>query len=387
MSYLMSTYKPLPIAISRGEGVYVWDVDGKKYLDAISGVAVCNLGHCHPAISQAILHQAQLLVHSSNLFAIPHQQTLAEKLTALTGMNNVFFCNSGAEANEAAIKLTRLYGHQQNIADPKVIVLDGAFHGRTLATLSASGNKKIKQGFEPLVDSFIRVPFNDIDAIKTAAKTHKDIVAILLEPMQGEAGVRIPDANYLSAVRQLCDEHNWLMILDEIQTGMGRTGKWFGYQHFDVQPDVITLAKALANGIPIGACVAGKKAAALFQPGNHGSTFGGNPLATYVALQTINTLEKDNIIANTKTQGESLLQQLKTGLKDVPQVKDIRGKGLWIGIELDKPAGALLPIAAEKGLLINVVQDNTIRLAPPLIITTEQVNFIAETVIEIVKSS
>lgn len=377
MNHLMSTYLPLPITFARGEGVYLWDTQGKRYLDAISGVAVCSLGHCHPKITAAISEQAATLVHCSNLFQHEHQATLANKLSELTGLETVFFANSGAEANEAALKLARLFGVKKNIASPKVIVMEGAFHGRTLATLSASGNKKIQNGFAPLVEGFIRVPYDDISAIRELT-SQSDIVAVMVEPVQGEAGVRLPSADYLQQIRQLCDAQDWLLILDEIQSGMGRTGKWFCYQHTNIKPDIITLAKALANGVPIGACIAGKRAASLFTPGSHGSTFGGNPLATRAALATIQIMTEENILNHAKARGDELLHLLNEKFSAHPKVKQIRGIGLWIGIELHQPASALVAKAAEHGLLINVVQDNTIRLAPPLIVTSDQLKWICD---------
>ena len=386
MNYLMSTYKTL-ITIERGEGCYLQDLQGNTYFDTISGVAVCNLGHCHPSITKTIQHQAAKLVHCSNLVGNPYQDKLAAKLVALTGLNNTFFCNSGAEANEAAIKLARLFGHGKGFDHPKIIVMERAFHGRTLATLSASGNAKIQAGFAPLVEGFLRAPFNDVQAVRHLLEQHNDVVAIMLEPVQGEAGVRVPDPYYLSAISALCKEYDCLLILDEIQGGMGRTGKWFSYQHFDVKPDIVTLAKALANGIPIGACVAGSKAQHLFQPGNHGSTFGGNPLATSVALEVIRTIENDNLLENATARSAQLMEQLKAALCDVPTVRDIRGLGLWMAIELDKPcANQLLPAAIAEGLILNMVQEDTIRLAPPLIITAEQVDFVVQKIVKIIKN-
>lgn len=384
MNHLMNTYKTLPLQIVRGHGCYLWDSEDKKYLDTISGVAVCNLGHCHPAITAAIQQQAQTLVHSSNLVKHPSQEKLADKLSALSGMSNVFFGNSGAEANEAAIKLARMYGHRKGIAHPKIITMQGSFHGRTLATLSASGNPKIQAGFTPLVEGFIHVPFNDVYAVRQQLEQHKDIVAIMAEPIQGEGGMHVPNPFYLAALRQLSDEFDCLLILDEIQSGMGRTGKWFAHQHTEIKPDIMTLAKALANGIPIGACLAGPKAQDLFQPGSHGSTFGGNPLATCVGLEVIKVIEKDNLLHHVNQQSERLFSQLRTQLTTLPAVKDIRGQGLWIGIELDRPAPQLLTTAAERGFILNIVQDNVIRLAPPLIIEATEIDCITHFLAELI---
>jgi acetylornithine/N-succinyldiaminopimelate aminotransferase len=382
----MNTYKTLPLNIVRGQGCYVWDSEGHKYLDTISGVAVCNLGHCHPAITAAIQEQAKVLIHCSNLVNHPYQEELASKLVALSGMSKVFFGNSGAEANEAAIKLARLYGHRKGIATPKIIAMHGSFHGRTLATLSATGNPKIQAGFAPLVEGFIHVPYNDVAALRQQLEQHSDVVAILAEPIQGEGGMNVPSPNYLATLRELCDEFDCLFILDEIQSGMGRTSNWFGHEYAHIKPDIMTLAKALANGIPIGACIAGPKAQDLFQPGNHGSTFGGNPMATRVALEVIKVIEQENILANVNTQGTRLVAQLREQLAGLPQVRDIRGQGLWIGIELDRPCTQLLPMAAAQGFILNVVQDKTIRLAPPLIINNGEIDRIVEMVCGLVKT-
>ncbi|MCK5809741.1 MAG: acetylornithine transaminase [Cocleimonas sp.] len=377
---LMTTYAPLPITFTKGKGVYLWDKSGKQYLDAVAGVAVCGLGHAHPVVADAIAEQAQTLVHTSNLYRIEHQETLSEKLCTLSGMDRVFFSNSGAEANEAAIKLARLYGKQQGIERPNIIVACGSFHGRTLATLSATGNRKVQAGFSPLVDGFVRVNYNDVDAIKTVAKTNSDVVAILVEPVQGEGGVIIPDADYLAQLRQICDDNHWLLMLDEIQTGVGRTGTWFAFQSSNIKPDVMTLAKALGNGVPIGACLASGKATHLFTPGTHGSTFGGNPLATRAALTVLEVLENEKIIDHVKTIGDYFITEFKHKLAGVKHVNSIRGSGLMIGIELENDCPELVAAASEEGLLINVTAGNTIRLLPPLIIDKEQ----ADKVIQIV---
>ncbi len=384
----MSTYARLPVAFKSGRSVYLTDTNGKEYLDAICGIAVCGLGHAHPDIALAIGDQAKTLIHTSNLYEIPHQTELGDKLCELADMDKVFFSNSGAEANEAAIKLARLYGKQQGIERPNIIVTNGSFHGRTLATLSATGNRKVQAGFEPLVDGFVRVPYNDIEAIKKIAETNSDVAAILVEPIQGEGGVVIPDADYLSQIRTLCDENNWLMMLDEIQTGLARTGKWFAHQHAsDAKPDVMTLAKALGNGVPIGACLAAGKASEVFAPGNHGSTFGGNPLATRVALTVLELIETQNLCNNAANMGDYLLKQFKQELGGVEGVVDIRGLGLMIGIELQQDCPELVKLAMEYDLLINVTAGNTIRLLPALITTKEQADTIIKTVSVLVKTS
>ena len=384
---LMSTYAPLPVAFVSGEGVYLKDTEGKEYLDALAGVAVCSLGHSHPEVTEAICDQARTLVHTSNIYQIQHQVELGEKLCKLADMDKVFFGNSGAEANEAAIKLARLYGKSQGIETPNSVVMNGSFHGRTLATLSATGSRKVQAGFSPLVSGFVRVAYNDIEAIKTVAKNNSDIVAVLVEPVQGEGGVIVPDADYLKNIRKICDENNWLMMLDEIQTGTGRTGKWFAHQHSNnAKPDVMTLAKALGNGVPIGACLAAGKASDIFSPGTHGSTFGGNPLATRAALTVLNVLEDSNIIENAATMGAYLVEQFNKELSGVDGVVDIRGHGLMVGIELDKDCGELVKQAFENQLLINVTSGKTVRLLPPLILTKEQADKIVNTLVPLIKA-
>ena len=372
----MNTYARQNIAFARGEGVWLWDTNGNKYLDAVSGVAVCGLGHAHPAVADALCAQARTLVHTSNLYQIPNQIELGEQLTRLSGMDKVFFGNSGAEANEAAIKLARLYGRKKNIDNPLIIVAENSFHGRTLATLSATGNKKIQAGFEPLVAGFIRVPYDDLDAIARVAENTSDVVAILMELVQGEGGVRIPDPAYLAGLRQLCDDNGWLLMLDEIQTGTCRTGKWFAYQHTSILPDVVTLAKGLGNGVPIGCCLARGVAAQLFQPGNHGSTFGGNPLAAAAALAVLTTLREQNLAQRAEELGRRIKQSLSSALEGVSGVTSVRGLGLMIGIELDRPCAALVPAALAQGLLINVTADRVVRLLPPLIMTDAEADFL-----------
>jgi len=383
--HIMSTYNRLPVQFERGEGIWLWDNEHKQYLDALSGISVCGLGHAHPAVTQAIADQAGILVHTSNLYGIALQAQLADRLCELSGMDRVFFSNSGAEANEAAIKIARLYGHGRGIDNPAIIVMDNSFHGRTLATLTATGNRKVQAGFEPLVQGFIRVPYNDLDAIRTVAANSSDVVAVLVEPVQGEGGINIPDADYLDGIRSLCDDNHWLMMLDEIQSGMGRTGKWFAWQHSHAKPDVATLAKALGNGVPIGACLARGKAAEVMQPGTHGSTFGGNPLACRAALAVLEALEQEQLVTHAATLGEQLLAGLTTALSGLEGVNEIRGLGLMIGIELDRPCAELVGMAIEQGLLINVTAERVVRLLPPLITTEKQADMIVAQVSELIR--
>jgi acetylornithine aminotransferase len=383
--YLMATYARLPVQFERGEGVWLWDTEGRQYLDALSGIAVCALGHAHPGVAQAIADQARRLVHTSNLYGITLQEQLAERLCKLSGMERAFFCNSGAEANEAAIKIARLYGHGREVATPTVIVMENSFHGRTLATLTATGSRKVQAGFEPLVQGFIRVPYNDLQAIKTVADNSNDVVAVLVEPIQGEGGINVPDPDYLLGMRRICDDHGWLLMLDEIQTGMGRTGEWFACQHSGMLPDVITVAKALGNGVPIGACLARGTAAGLMHPGNHGTTFGGNPLATRAALAVLDAIEQERLVAHAAELGQQLLEGFRQQLAGLPGVKEIRGLGLMIGIELDRPCAELVGRALENGLLINVTAERVIRLLPPLVTTAHQGQMIVGKVSELVR--
>jgi len=381
----MKTYAPLDVTFEHGEGAYLWDTNNQKYLDALSGIAVCGLGHAHPAVTKTISEQAGKLLHTSNLYQIKKQQHLADQLCELSKMDCVFFSNSGAEANEAAIKIARLYGHKNNVAKPNIIVMENSFHGRTMATLSATGNRKVQAGFEPLVQGFIRAPFNNIEAIKNIAKNNSDVVAILVEPIQGEGGVNIPDSNYLNELREICDQNNWLLMLDEIQTGMARTGKWFAFQHNNIQPDVMTLAKALGNGVPIGACLANEKAGAVLQPGNHGSTFGGNPLMCATASTVIDIIKSENLLNNAKQMGEYLVNGFAKKLASLNNIREIRHLGLMIGIELKNESlnincTELVKLALEDKLLINVTAGNVIRLLPPLILTQEQADTIINTV-------
>ena len=365
----MNTYARLPVAFTHGEGVWLQDGNGKRYLDALSGIAVNTLGHAHPRLTAALNAQIGKLIHASNIYQIPEQEQLAGKLCALSRMQEVFLCNSGCEANEAAIKLARLYGHNKGIETPNIIVMEKAFHGRTLATLSATGNRKVQAGFEPLVKGFVRVPYNDLDAIRQVAQHNAEVVAVLVEPIQGEGGIRTLDIHYLEQLRQLCDQHDWLLMLDEVQCGIGRTGKWFAHQHSAIVPDVMTLAKGLGSGVPVGACLVAGKATGTFQPGNHGSTFGGNPLASVAAFTTLNIIEQDALLANAANVGGFLLQGLHERLDNVVGIAAIRGQGLMIGIELNRPCAELVKLALAQGLLINVTAENVIRLLPSLVFT------------------
>lgn len=369
---LMATYSRLPVTFAKGEGVWLWDTEGNRYLDALSGVAVCSLGHAHPAVADAICAQASTLIHTSNIYGIAHQQKLGEKLTGLSGMDRAFFCNSGAEANEAAIKLARLHGHANGIDEPAVIVMENSFHGRTMATLTATGNRKVQAGFEPLVKGFVRVAYGDLDAIRHISETAQNISAVLVEPVQGEGGVNIPAEGYLAGIREICDQQGWLMMVDEIQTGMSRTGSFFACQQEGIVPDVMSLAKALGNGMPIGACLARGKAAELFAPGNHGSTFGGNPLACATALAVVEIMQQENLPEKAAKLGDRIASGLRTNLEGVEAVLEVRNKGCMIGVELDRPCGELVARALAAGLLINVTVDKVIRLLPPLVMNNDE---------------
>jgi acetylornithine aminotransferase len=382
---VMPTYGRLDVAFTKGEGAWLFDEQGNKYLDALSGIAVCNLGHAHPAVTRAITEQAQTLVHTSNLYHIPKQIGLAEKLAELSGMEQSFFCNSGAEANEAAIKIARKYGHEKGIDKPVIIVMDGSFHGRTMATLTATGNPKVQDGFAPLLPGFVRVPYNDIDALKMAIGHWPEAVAVMLEPVQGEGGVKVPDDDYLSGVRDICTQRKLLMILDEVQTGVGRTGEWFAFQHSaDVLPDVMTLAKGLGNGMPIGACMVAGPAVGVLQAGNHGSTFGGNPLACNAALAVLDTIAEQKLLGHVAALSVQIRLGLENKLSSLAGVKSIRAAGFMFGIELDVPCADLVQHALNKGILINVTAGNTIRLLPPMIISKVEAEQIVEQVSELV---
>lgn len=378
-THIMPTYARQAITFDRGEGAWLWDMAGKRYLDAIAGIAVCNLGHAHPAVHRALCEQSGKLLHTSNLYNIDLQARLADQLTTLTGMDNVFFCNSGTEANEAAIKLARKFGHQRGIEAPVILTMDKSFHGRTMGAMSATANAKIKQGFAPLLPGFIHVPYNDMAAIENALQSHPDIVAILVEPIQGEGGVNVPARDYLNQIRALCDRHQILMMLDEIQTGVGRTGKLMAYQHNDILPDVCTMAKALGNGMPVGACLARGIAADVLTAGNHGSTFGGNPLACAAALAVLDSLQQSDLIADANTKGQLISAQISAKTQNKAAIVEIRQLGLMIGIELNRPCGELVGKALQQGLLINVTADNTIRLLPPLLIDQSQITQLTDT--------
>ncbi len=385
-AHLMHTYARLPVAFTRGNGAWLWDSHGKRYLDALGGIAVCALGHAHPAVTRAICDQAGTLMHTSNLYQITLQQELADRLCAVAEMDRAFFCNSGAEALEAAIKLARLYGHQRKIHSPSIIVVEGSFHGRTLATLSATGNRKVQAGFEPLVQGFRRVPYDDLEAVRAVAANAGDIVAVLVEPILGEGGIMVPQDNYLKGLRELCDQRGWLLMLDEVQTGMCRTGRWFAYQYAGIKPDTVSLAKALGNGMPIGACLASGEAAELFQPGNHATTFGGNLLACRAALAVVETMQTENLALRAATLGERMLSALEQALTPLPWVKAVRGKGLMLGVQLDRPCSDLVAAALERGLLINVTAQSVVRLLPPLILSDEEADQITNTLVDLVKN-
>jgi acetylornithine/N-succinyldiaminopimelate aminotransferase len=385
MSYSMNTYSRIPVAFTRGEGVWVWDQSGKKYLDALAGIAVNTLGHGHPKLTRAIAEQSARLIHSSNLYVIAEQEKLAEKLAKISGMDAVFFCNSGCEANEAAIKLARLHGHGKGVDSPAIIVMDKAFHGRTLATLSATGNRKVQAGFEPLVPGFVRVPLNDIEAAHRVAAQDRSVVAVLVEPIQGEGGINLSTMQYLRELRELCDRQGWFLMVDEVQCGLGRTGKWFVYQHAGIEPDVVLLAKGLASGVPIGACLARGAAAAVFKPGTHGSTFGGNPLACAAALATLEAIEEENLMKNAERVGGLILSGLREGLRGIPGVTEIRGQGLMIGVELDRPCGELVKRALDAGLLINVTMDNVVRLLPALVMKEREAREVLSILLPLVR--
>jgi len=369
MSHLMNTYARLPVAFSHGEGVWLWDEAGNKYLDALAGIAVNTLGHAHPALVKTISEQAARLIHTSNLFRIPLQERAADLLAEITGLDEVFFCNSGCEANEAAIKLARLYGHQRGVTEPHIIVLENAFHGRTIATLSATGSRKVQAGFEPLVPGFVRVSMNDLQTVRGIAERDSNVVAVMMEPIQGEGGINIARLEYLRGLREICERKEWLFIADEVQCGLGRTGKWFVYQHAGIKPDVVPLAKGLAGGVPVGACVAGGRAAGVFKPGNHGSTFGGNPLAMAALITTLETIRQTDLLGNAERVGRLIRDELVRELGDLPGVREIRGMGLMLGIELDRPCGELVTRALNAGLVLNVTHDSVIRLLPALIMS------------------
>jgi acetylornithine/N-succinyldiaminopimelate aminotransferase len=385
MSHLMQTYAPQPVAFARGDGAWLWDTEGKRYLDGLAGIAVNGLGHNHPVLTRALAEQAARLIHVSNLFRVPEQERAAERVCALAGMDNAFFANSGAEANEAAIKLARLHGHQRGVEDATIIVMEKAWHGRTLATLSATGSRKAQAGFEPLMGGFLRVPYNDFAAVERLAD-NQSIVAVLMEVLQGEGGIYVADAEYLRKLRALCDRKQWLLMIDEVQSGIGRTGKWFAHQWAGIVPDVITLAKGLGSGVPIGACLARGVAAKVFKPGNHGTTFGGGPLVSVAALTTLDVIEKDGLLAHAAKMGEVIMGGLKRELAGVAGVKEIRGMGLMIGVELDRPCGDIVKRALAAGLVTNVTADKVIRLLPPLVIKEEEARELVAILVPLVKA-
>ena len=385
--FLMDNYNPLPVSFVRGEGSWLIDNQGERYLDALSGIAVCGLGHSHPSLCKIIADQSINLIHTSNIYRIPFQEELAKKLVNHSSMDNVFFCNSGAEANESAIKLARLHANNKKIQNPIIIVMENSFHGRTLATLSATGSAKVHKGFAPLVGGFKHIPYDDIEALESVIQNDKNVIAVMLEPIQGEGGINIPKKDYLKKIRSICDENDFLMILDEVQSGMCRTGKWFAFQHEDVLPDVVTVAKALGNGVPIGACMARGKSSKLFEPGSHGSTFGGNPFVSRVALGVIDILEKNSMDDYASKLGNYLLSSFRQSLKGYHGVVDIRGKGLMIGIELEKESPDLVEKALKNKLLINVTSGNVIRLLPPLVMNKEEANQMVSILACILKKS
>lgn len=381
----MPTYNRYPIAFDHGEGVWLYDTEGNKYLDAISGIAVCPLGHNHPAFTQALIEQSQKLIHTSNLYNIPLQEKFATKLCQASGMQEVFFANSGTEANEAAIKIARLYGHNKGVSLPKIIVMEGAFHGRSMGSLSATYNSKHQEGFAPLLEGFVRAPLNDVAAIEKCLLENEGIVAIMLEPIQGESGINPCPTSYLQALQSLCDKHELLLILDEVQTGNGRTGKYFSFQHSSIQPDILTTAKGMGNGFPMGACLIGGRAIAVMQAGHHGSTFGGSPLASAAGLAVNQAIHDEHLMQNAALQGEALLNGLQENLADIPAIKEIRGLGLMIGIELTIPCSELVNLARDKGLLITVQMDKVVRLLPPLIINDAETQLIIDTLSQLIK--
>jgi len=385
MSHLMNNYARQAVAFSHGQGCRLFDAQGNSYLDALAGIAVNTLGHDHPRLTAALTAQLHRLIHTSNLYRVPEQETLADRLAQFSGMDEVFFCNSGCEANEAAIKLARLYGHQKGIDAPAIIVMEQAFHGRTLATLSATGNRKVQAGFEPLVSGFVRVPFPDLAAIEQVAANNRNAVAVLFEPVQGEGGIHVAPAEFLKGLRRVCDAQGWLLMVDEVQCGVGRTGKWFAHQHAGIRPDVMALAKGLGSGVPIGACLAAGPAAGVFKPGNHGSTFGGNPFACVAALTTLAVIEEDGLLARASALGARLRVALQAGLAGLPGVVAIRGSGLMIGVELDRPCAALVAAGLAAGILINVTAERVIRLLPPLVMTDAEADELVAQLVPLVR--
>jgi len=381
----MNTYARQPVAFVRGQGVWLWDEAGRKYLDALAGIAVNTLGHNHPRLVRALTEQIGRIIHTSNLFRVPQQEAAADRVAEITGLDEVFFCNSGLEANEAAIKVARKYGHDRGVKEPAIIVMEKAFHGRSLATLSAGGSRKVQAGFEPLVQGFVRVPLNDLEAVRQVAAHNKNVVAVFIEPIQGEGGINVSRLEYLRELKKICDANEWLFMSDEVQCGLGRTGKWFVYQHAGFLPDVVPLAKGLAGGVPVGACVVGGRAKGVFKPGNHGSTFGGNPLAMTGIVTTIDTVKEEGLLENAGRVGQSMLNNLKSALGAVSGVAEIRGMGLMIGIELDRPCGELVKAALDAGLVINVTADNVVRILPALVMSEVEGREVVERLVPLVK--
>jgi acetylornithine aminotransferase len=385
MSHVMNTYARQPVAFVRGQGVWLYDAADRKYLDALAGIAVNTLGHAHPRLVRALTEQIGRIIHSSNLFEVPLQEQAADRIAQITGLDEVFFCNSGLEANEAAIKVARKYGHDRGVAEPAIIVMEKAFHGRSLATLSASGSRKVQAGFEPLVQGFVRVPLNDLDAVRHVAEHNKNVVAVFVEPIQGEGGINVSRLEYLRGLKEICDREEWLFMSDEVQCGLGRTGKWFVYQHAGIQPDVVPLAKGLASGVPVGACVVGGRARGVFKPGNHGSTFGGNPLAMCGVVTTLDTVQEEGLLENAVQVGDAMRNGLAAALKDLPGIVEVRGMGLMIGVELDRPCGDIVKTALARGLVVNVTADNVIRLLPPLVMNADEGRQVVERLAPIVR--
>jgi len=385
MSHVMNTYARQPVAFVRGEGVWLWDEAGKKYLDALAGIAVNTLGYRHPKLTKALLDRVNSgVIHTSNLWRIPDQEAAADRIAEITGLDEVFFCNSGLEANEAAIKVARKYGHDRGIAEPAVVVMEKAFHGRSLATLSATGSRKVQAGFEPLVQGFVRVPLNDLDAVRQVASHNRNVSAVMVEPIQGEGGINVSRLDYLRGLKNICDEHGWLFISDEVQCGLGRTGKWFVYQHAGFQPDVVPLAKGLAGGVPVGACVTGNRAKGVFKPGNHGSTFGGNPLAMTGVVATLDAIKEEKLMERAVKVGDLIRQQIRD--QNLPGVTDIRGMGSMIGIELDRPCGELVLDCLHAGLVLNVTADNVVRMLPPLVMNESEAREVVARFVPVLKA-
>jgi len=382
----MNTYARQPVAFARGQGVWLWDEAGKKYLDALAGIAVNTLGHNHPRLVRALSEQIGRIIHSSNLFRVPLQEAAADRVAEITGLDEVFFCNSGLEANECALKVARKYGHDRGVAEPAIIVMENAFHGRSLATLSATGNRKVQAGFEPLVQGFVRVPLNDLEAVRQVATHNRNVVAVFIEPIQGEGGINVARLEYLRGLKEICDRQEWLFMSDEVQCGLGRTGKWFVYQHAGFMPDVVPLAKGLGSGVPVGACVTGGRAKGVFKPGNHGSTFGGNPLAMTAVVTTIDTMREEGLIANATKVGDAIRDGLAAGLANLAGVTEVRGRGLMLGVELNRPCGELVARALEAGLVINVTADNVIRLLPALVMSEAEGREVLERLIPLVRA-